>query len=43
MIRGIWKKYDDNNDGFLQRAEFKQFFEDLLGSAGMKGTKIDID
>lgn len=43
MVRGIWRKYDKNNDGFLQRQEFRQFFEDVFGSAGMKGTKIEND
>ena len=43
MIRGIWRKYDENNDGSLQRQEFREFFEDLFESAGMKGTKIDTD
>ena len=40
LIRGIWSKFDINNDGFLNRSELRLFFEDFLASAGMKGTII---
>lgn len=41
LIESIWRRFDEDESGFLQRKEFYKFFEDIFKGAGMEGFRID--
>ena len=43
LVASIWRRFDEDESGFLQRKEFYKFFEDIFKGAGMDGFRIDQD
>ena len=43
MMEIVWKRYDPDDEGFLQRREFSHFFDDIFKGSGMEGMHIDTE
>lgn len=41
MIDQIWRKYDTDGNGLLDKREMKQFVSDYVGSTGVAGAAAD--